>query len=56
LIVSEDIDELFVVCDRLTALYEGRLSPIVETQQTNIEEIGKWIAGGFIEHKEASHA
>ena len=56
LIVSEDIDELFVVCDRLTALYEGRLSPIVETQNTDIEEIGKWIAGGFIDHKEANHA
>jgi len=56
LIVSEDIDELFVVCDRLTALYEGRLSSIVETEKTNIEEIGKWIAGGFIQQIEVDHA
>ncbi|MGL1957550.1 MAG: ABC transporter ATP-binding protein [Colwellia sp.] len=56
LVVSEDIDELFVICDRLTALYEGQLSSIVKTEETNIEEIGKWIAGGFIEHKEAVNA
>lgn len=56
LVVSEDIDELFVICDRMMALYEGRLSPIVKTEQTNIEQIGKWIAGGFIEHKEAADA
>ncbi|WP_413701816.1 ABC transporter ATP-binding protein [Psychromonas sp. KJ10-10] len=56
LVVSEDIDELFVICDRLTALYEGQLSKMVKTQDTNIEEIGKWIAGGFIEHKEVSNA
>ncbi|MDG3085253.1 ABC transporter ATP-binding protein [Vibrio hannami] len=56
LVISEDIDELFVICDRMTALYEGRVAPIVETEKTNIEEIGKWIAGGFIEHKEAANA
>ncbi len=56
LVVSEDIDELFVICDRLTALYEGRLSAIVETEKTTIEEIGKWIAGGFVQDKEVSNA
>lgn len=56
LVISEDIDELFVICDRMTALYEGRLSQIVKTESTNIEEIGKWIAGGFIEHAEVANA
>ena len=56
LVVSEDIDELFVICDRLTALYEGQLSSIVKTEDTNIAEIGKWIAGGFIADKEATNA
>lgn len=55
LVVSEDIDELFVICDRLTAIYEGKLSNIVKTEATNIEEIGKWIAGGFIEYKETAN-
>lgn len=55
LVVSEDIEELFVICDRLTALYEGQLSQIVKTGQTNIEELGKWIAGGFIEHQEVTN-
>jgi len=51
LVVSEDIDELFVICDRMMALYEGQLSPIVETAQTSIEEIGQWMAGGFISYE-----
>lgn len=48
LVVSEDIDELFMISDRIAALYEGQLSAAVHTEQTNIEEIGKWIAGGFV--------
>ncbi|MDP5253802.1 MULTISPECIES: ABC transporter ATP-binding protein [unclassified Vibrio] len=56
IIISEDIDELFVLCDRLTALYEGQLSPIVETESTNIEEIGQWMAGDVMPTKEARHA
>ena len=56
LVISEDIDELFVICDRMAALYEGRLSDAVKTEETNIEEIGKWIAGGFIQEKESAHA
>ncbi|RKF19894.1 ABC transporter ATP-binding protein [Alginatibacterium sediminis] len=55
-VISEDIDELFMICDRIAALYEGNLSKAVATDSTNIEEIGKWIAGGFIHHKEQQHA
>ncbi|WP_432459043.1 ABC transporter ATP-binding protein [Agarivorans sp. QJM3NY_25] len=50
LVVSEDIDELFMISDRIAALYEGQLSQAVHTEQTNIEQVGKWIAGGFINH------
>ncbi|CAH0526186.1 ABC transporter ATP-binding protein [Vibrio hippocampi] len=53
LVISEDIDELFVICDRMAALYEGRLSPTVATEATNIEQIGKWIAGSFIDTENA---
>jgi simple sugar transport system ATP-binding protein len=55
-VISEDIDELFIISDRLAALYEGHLSPMVKTGETNIEEIGQWIAGGFIKHEEQAHA
>jgi simple sugar transport system ATP-binding protein len=47
IVVSEDIDELFVICDRITALYEGSISPIVKTSDTDIEQVGQWIAGSF---------
>jgi simple sugar transport system ATP-binding protein len=61
LVVSEDIDELFVICDRMAALYEGRLSASVETTSTSIEQVGKWIAGSFPHdaqkaHREVTHA
>ncbi len=52
LVVSEDIDELFIICDRITALYEGAIAPTVETSKTNIEQIGQWIAGSFNDHTE----
>ena len=55
-VISEDIDELFVISDRLSALYEGQLSPTIETQSTNIEQIGRWIAGSFLQEKEAVNA
>jgi general nucleoside transport system ATP-binding protein len=50
-VISEDIDELFIISDRLAALYEGQLSPMVKANETNIEQIGQWIAGGFVKHE-----
>ncbi|MCE0495375.1 ABC transporter ATP-binding protein [Vibrio salinus] len=55
-VISEDIDELFVISDRLAALYEGHLSQSVKTENTNIEEIGQWIAGSFVKHEEVANA
>jgi simple sugar transport system ATP-binding protein len=56
IVISEDIDELFIVSDRLAAIYEGHVSPIVKTGETNIEQIGQWIAGGFLKHEEVVNA
>ncbi|SIS40139.1 ABC transporter ATP-binding protein [Neptunomonas antarctica] len=47
LIVSEDIDELFQISDRLCALCDGALSPIKATNDTSLEEVGQWMAGMF---------
>ena len=49
LLISEDIDELFLLADRMAAICDGHLSPQVKTQDTNIDQIGQWMAGTFIE-------
>jgi ABC-type uncharacterized transport system ATPase subunit len=47
LVVSEDLDELFEICDRLAVIAEGRLSPVVNNGDITIEEIGLWMSGDF---------
>ncbi|GAB3476357.1 ABC transporter ATP-binding protein [Marinomonas epiphytica] len=54
LLVSEDIDELFLLADRMSAVCDGYLSPIVKTNDTNIDQIGQWMAGTFIENQEST--
>ncbi|MGB0664739.1 MAG: ABC transporter ATP-binding protein [Pontibacterium sp.] len=60
LVVSEDLDELFLISDRIGAICEGRVSPLVPTTQTDIEAIGLGMTGEFEtlqqQYKEASHA
>jgi len=58
LIVSEDLDELFEICDRIAVIAEGRLSPAKRTMDTNVEEVGMWMSGQFAGAKveEAAHA
>lgn len=43
LVVSEEIDELFAVCDRIAVMYRGYLSPAVPVTSITIEEIGLWM-------------
>jgi simple sugar transport system ATP-binding protein len=45
LVVSEELDELFELCDRLHVIARGRLSPSVPTAQATIEQIGQWMSG-----------
>ena len=47
IIISEDIDELFTISDRICALFDGQLSPIKPTVETTIDELGGWMAGVF---------
>ncbi len=47
LVVSEDIDELYQISDRICAICQGELSPIQKTQDVNIETLGQWMAGSF---------
>ncbi len=45
LVISEEIEELFEICDRLHVLRAGRLSPSLATPSTSAEEIGEWMIG-----------
>lgn len=45
LVVSEDLDELFELCDRLHVIAKGRLSPSVCPREIGVDELGRWMAG-----------
>ena len=45
LVVSEELDELFEICDRLVVIAQGRVSPAVKTANASIEMIGEWMSG-----------
>jgi len=45
LVVSEELDELFEICDRLHVIAKGRLSPSVMRAQATVERIGEWMSG-----------
>jgi ABC-type uncharacterized transport system ATPase subunit len=45
LVVSEEIDELFELADRLMVMAGGRLSPAVAAHRLPVGELGRWMAG-----------
>ena len=45
LVVSEELDELFEISDRLLVIAQGRVSPSVPTMRTTVELIGEWMSG-----------
>lgn len=47
IVVSEDIDELYQISDRIGAICDGQLSPVKPTQEVSIETLGQWMAGQF---------
>ena len=47
LLVSEDLDELFELSDRIAVIAGGRLSPIRPAGETGVEEIGRWMGGAL---------
>lgn len=57
-VVSEDIDELYQISDRIGAICDGRLSPVQPTSDVSIETLGQWMAGQFDSSsvKETAHA
>ena len=59
LVVSEELDELFEISDRLVVIARGKLSPSIPTEQATIETIGEWMSGLWpqaqAQQEEASH-
>ena len=45
LVVSEELDELFEICDRLYVMAKGQLSPSLPREQATTELVGQWMSG-----------
>ena len=45
LVISQDLDELFVVCDRIGVISEGRLSPPRPTEELDPQALGLLMGG-----------
>jgi general nucleoside transport system ATP-binding protein len=58
LVVSEDLDELFEISDRLVVMAAGRMSPSLPAAQATREQVGRWMSGLWTDDAaaEASHA
>ena len=56
LLISEDLDEIRTLSDRIAVIYEGRIVGIVERDDARIEEIGALMAGGSLGSTERRHA
>ena len=56
LVVSEELDELFELCDCLHVIAKGRLSPSVPIADATVEKIGEWMSGLWDQQKQPDPA
>ncbi|MFN5098143.1 ABC transporter ATP-binding protein [Limnohabitans sp.] len=60
LVVSEELEELFELSDRMHVIAKGRLSPPLSRAEATVERIGEWMSGLWPETaaqaQEAQHA
>jgi len=50
LLISEDLDELLSISDRIAVMYEGRIMGVVDVEGADIEEIGLMMAGTEVQN------
>jgi ABC-type uncharacterized transport system ATPase subunit len=56
LVVSEELDELFDLSDRMHVMAKGRLSPSMTREEATVERIGEWMSGLWPAASELHHA
>jgi len=56
LLISEDLDEVIALADRIQAIVGGRLSPPIEAGAADARRLGLMMAGEWQEAREADHA
>lgn len=49
LLISTDLDEIFMLSDKIAVIFEGKIVAIKDTNETNRKEIGLLMAGARIE-------
>lgn len=50
LLISEDLDEILALADRVAVIYEGRIVADLPREQVTVQQIGAFMAGTQIEH------
>ena len=45
LLISEDLDEVFALSDRIVVIYEGEIMGEVSGESASREQIGLWMSG-----------
>ncbi len=50
LLISEDLEELFTLSDRLIVLYGGKIAGTFKPEETNIYEVGHLMTGSEVQH------
>src|SRR5690554_5937095 len=45
LVISEELDELFEISDRLIVIAKGSMSPSIKTSDASLDMIGQWMSG-----------
>jgi simple sugar transport system ATP-binding protein len=46
LLISEDLDEILALSDRIAVMYEGRIVGVMPRAEVNIQQLGAMMAGG----------
>jgi simple sugar transport system ATP-binding protein len=48
LLISEDLDEILMISDRVAVIYEGRISPSVPAGEADIGDLGLMMTGSIV--------
>ena len=56
LVVSEELEELFDMSDRLYVMAKGKVSPPILRSEATVAQIGEWMSGLWPQTQEVNHA